>query len=253
MRRAAVCVALALAATAGAAGQSGSASRPLTNSSSRPKGAPVIQTEKIQVPAALQTPPPSMASQPGYMLPAETQRMLLKVWQLETRVRDLMTQVHPELLNMPSDQAVSLGRALEALAESLDSLETARAEFSGRVDSEYLAFQTYAAMTNLRTPLRRVANLVSRYQSRQVGGMFEQSWNDLFTLEAALEPYVAFLTRNHDRIYALMQGNLYDCQNQLTAAMRKHPPRTKMIRNIVPFKPRRPRQTTNQPKAVQKK
>ncbi len=241
IERAAVSLLLGLIMACGAAAQSH------TKAPSPAKSAPVIQTEKIQVPQSLQAPPPSMANQPGYMLPGQTQDLLVKIWQAESRIRDLMSQAHPELLNMPPDQALTLGRALETLGQSLNALETARAKFAGRVDSEYLAFQAYAAMTNLRTPLRRVADLVSRYQSVQLGGMFKQAWNNLFTLEGSLQPYVAFLTRNHGQIYTLMQDNLYSCQNQLRAAMQKHPTHTKMIPNIVPFKPRAAHPTPQKP------
>jgi hypothetical protein len=243
---------LSLALAGGAIGQSNPASSSRPNEPGGAKNAPVIQTEKIQVPESLQTPPATMASQPGYMLPAQATQLLVKIWQTESRVRDLMSQAHPALLEMPQPQAVALGRQMMTIGQNLNTLETARAEFAGRVDSEYLGFKVFAALSNLLPPLSTTGDMVYRYGSPQLGSMFKQAWNDMFTLQEALQPYVAFLARNHDQIYALMQGNLYACQNQLNAAMRTHPRPTRLIRNIVPFKPRRARQPAAKHKAAQK-
>ncbi len=253
MRQMAIALVTGLAMAAAATAQSSRAAPPAAGQRGGTKSAPVIQTEKIQVPESLQAPPASMANQPGYMPPGQAKQLLVKIWQAESRVRDLMSQAHPELLRLPTQQAVALGRAMETLGEDLETLETARAQFAGRVDSEYLAFQAYAALANLLPTLGRTGDMVYRYQSPQLGGMFRQSWNDLFVLEEALQPYVAFLTRNHDQIYALTQGNLYNCQHQLSTAMRTHAQPAKPIRNIVPeFKGRRVRRAPAHPKAAPK-
>src|SRR5579872_329560 len=54
-----------------------------------------IETEKVKIPDSLQTPPIIFANQPGYMTPAQSREMLTKLWQAESRVKDLLTQVHP--------------------------------------------------------------------------------------------------------------------------------------------------------------
>lgn len=205
---------------------------PSSSSPGQSQQAPVIQTEKVQVPESLQAPPSSMASQPGYMLPAQTKQLLDKIWQTEQRIRDLLSQVHPEALKMPPAVAATLARNVAAVTKNLDGLEDARARFAGRPDSEYFGFETYSGMAMVLPRLGEVADPVYRYQGQSLGSDLRQAWNDLFALEQALSPYIAFLTRNHDQIYTLTQGNLYACQDQLNHAGKSE--RAVPMKNILP-------------------
>ncbi len=203
-----------------------------SGASSQTRQAPVIQTEKVLVPETMQAPPPSMASQPGFMQPAQIKQLLVKIWQSEERIRDLTGQVHPESVKMPPVVASNLERNLAAVKKGLDSLEGARARFASRPDSEYFGFETYSGMTLVLPRLSEVADPVYRYQNENMGSEIRQAWNDLFALEQALAPYITFLTRNHDQIYALTQGNLYNCQDQLNRAVKTE--HATPMRNILP-------------------
>jgi hypothetical protein len=215
--------------TQASSGQAGGSNAP-----SAAQKAPVIQTEKVQVPETMQAPPAAMSSQPGYMRPSQAKELLVKVWSSEQRIHDLLSQVHPEILRTPPDIAATLQRQVTSANKRLDELEHARARFAGRPDSEYFGFETYAGMSLALPALSDIADTVYRYQNQSLGGDIRQSWNDLFTLEQALRSYISFLTRNHDQIFALTQGNLYNCQNQLNYAMRNKTERAKPMKNILP-------------------
>lgn len=199
-----------------------------------------LEVEQVKIPDQLQTPPHSMANQPGYMEPAQTRQLLIKIWQAEARVKDLLTQVHPQSLKMGSTGLASFQSNLQMLHRNLASLEKSRAEFSHRVDSEYLGFKTYAGISEVLPPLDKLTDAVARSNQLSLEAEFNQSWNEMLTLQQALKPYLDFLLRNHDQIYLTMEDNFYACQNELNYSMRGANGSAQPMRNILPaFKGRR--------------
>jgi hypothetical protein len=193
-----------------------------------------LQTESIKVPQTMQAPPASMANQPGYMEPAQTHQLLAKLWQAEARVRDLGSQVHPENLKMPAAELPGFNSNLDTLRRSLASLEESRQKFDMRVDSEYLGFETYAGISDVLPPLERLAVLLSRHNNPSLEGEFNQAWNDMLTLRQALKPYLSFLLRNHDEIFATMETNLAGCQSELGYKNYKAGASPTYMRNVLP-------------------
>jgi len=205
-----------------------------------PSATDEIQTETIKIPEYLQAPPRSMANQSGYMEPDQTHQLLAKVWQAEARVKDLATQVHPEKLKMPPAMLAGFNGNLDLLRSSLDALEKSRRMFDGRVDSEYLGFETYAGISEVLSSLERLTSMVSRINNPSLEAEFNQAWNDMLTLQRSLKPYLSFLLRNHDRIFVTMESNLAGCQNQLGYKDYNVNGAPKNMRNVLPnFKGRR--------------
>lgn len=201
-----------------------------------------IETERIKVPESLQAPPRSMASQPGYMEPAQTHQLLSKLWQAEARVKDLTTQIRPDQLKMPAVEIANFNNTLNALRGSLASLDQSRQMFDSRPDSEYLGFETYAGISEVLPQLERLSRTASRYNNPSLEGEFNQSWNDLLTMRQSLKPYLSFLLRNHDQIFLTMETNLAGCQNELGYKNYKTDSSPTNLRNVLPdFKGRRVR------------
>jgi len=199
-----------------------------------PAAADEIQTETIKIPEYLQAPPRSMANQPGYMEPAQTRQLLAKLWQAEARVKDLTTVIHPEKLKMPPAVLAGFNGNLDMLRSSLDALEKSRLLFDGRVDSEYLGFETYAGISEVLSSLERLTSMISRFNNPSLEAEFNQAWNDMLTLQRSLKPYLSFLMRNHDRIFVTMESNLAGCQNQLGYKDYNVNGSPKYMRNVLP-------------------
>ena len=193
-----------------------------------------IQTEQIKIPEAMQAPPRSMANQPGYMEPAQTHQLLEKLWQAEARIKDLANQVHPEKLKMPAAEVATFNSNLDVLRRSLASLEQSRQKFGTRVNSEYLGFETYAGISEVLPPLEQLAVLLSRHNSSSLEGEFNQAWNDMLTMRQALRPYLSFLLRNNDQIFATMETNLAGCQNELGYKNYKAGGSPRYMQNVLP-------------------
>lgn len=199
-----------------------------------------IQTERIKVPERLQAPPRTMANQPGYMEPAQTRQLLTKLWQREERVKDLLTQVHPEDLKMPAAAAAGFNGNLDTLRRNLAALEETRQRFSSRVNSEYLGFETYAGISEVLPSIERVTVTLSRFNSPSLEGEFNQAWNDLLTMQQSLKPYLSFLLRNHDKIFVAVETNLAGCQNELGYKRYNANGAARSMRNVLPeFKGKR--------------
>jgi hypothetical protein len=224
-----------------------------TKPASGPTPSEQIQTERIKVPENMQAPPRSMANQPGYMEPAQTHRLLTKLWQAEARVKDLTTQVHPEQLKMPAVELAGFNSKLDTLKRSLAALEQSRQMFDSRVDSEYLGFETYAGISEVLPSLQRITTVLSRYNNPSLEGEFNQAWNDLLTMRQSLKPYLSFLLRNHDQIFVTMETNLAGCQNELGYKNYKANGSPKYMRNVLPeFKGRRVRKKAENSEAASK-
>jgi hypothetical protein len=216
---------------------------PPTSETSRPEQ---IQTERIKVPEYLQAPPQTMANQPGYMEPAQTRQLLLKLWQREERVKDLITQVNPEELKIPAAAIGTFNSNLDKLRRNLATLEMTRQKFESRVDSEYLGFETYAGISEILPSIQRLSVTLSRYNSPSLEGEFNQAWNDLLTMRQSLKPYLSFLLRNHDQIFVTVETNLAGCQNELGYKKYNANGSAKSMRNVLPdFKGRRVHKKTD--------
>ncbi|TAM81883.1 MAG: hypothetical protein EPN47_10775 [Acidobacteria bacterium] len=199
-----------------------------------------IETEKIKVPENMQSPPRSMANQPGYMEPAQTHQLLVKLWQAEARVNDLVTQIRPEELKMAAVDLDNFNNDLKVLRGSLAYLEESRQIFDRRVDSEYLGFETYAGISEVLPLIERLTRTISRHNNPSLEGEFNQSWNDMLTMRQSLKPYLSFLLRNHDQIFVTMEANLAGCQNELGYKNYKANGSATNMRNVLPeFKGRR--------------
>lgn len=231
MRFLALCIALGLLTPLTLAGQaSDQRAKPESTESSSNQ----IQTETIKVPESMQAPPRSMSNQPGYMEPAQTHQLLTRMWQAEARVKDLTNQVQPEQLKMSPADLADFNSNLDALRRSIATLEKSRELFDGRVDSEYLGFETYSGISDVLPSLQRLTGTVARYHNLSLEGEFNQAWNDMLTMQQSLKPYLSFLLRNHDQIFLTMEMNLSGCQNQLGYKDYKANGSPKYIRNVLP-------------------
>jgi hypothetical protein len=174
------------------------------------------------------------------MEPAQVKALAHKVWLAEFRINDLLTQVHPEKWKVSNITRNSFNQTLENLRKALEGMEEWRAQFEKRPDSMYFGFQTYAAMNAALPRLDGVARAASQFENPSLGAQYSQAGNQLFDLQQALQPYVAYLLRNPDQSLYVSQTNLAGCQNELGKALRGQGEPAKPLKNtFVEFHGRR--------------
>ena len=186
------------------------------------------------------------------MEPAQVKALTHKIWLAEYRITDLLTQVHSDKWKVSNIMRNSFNQTLENLHKALDGLEQWRAKFEERPDSMYFGFQTYAAMNAALPRLDGVARAVSQFENTSLGAQYGQAGNQLFDVQQALQPYVAYLLRSPDQALYVAQTNLAGCQNELGNALRGQGGPAKPLKNtFVQFYPKRRRK--GQPEATDKR
>jgi hypothetical protein len=196
------------------------------------------QVESIPAPQPVQTPKP--ITEPGFMEPAAVKALLHKIWITEYRVNDLLAQVHPEKWKTSDAGRKSFGQTLENLHKVLDALDAWRGKFEDRPESMYLGFQTYTAIDAALPRLDGVARSISQFENRSLGVQYSQAGNQLFDLQQALQPYIAYLLRTPDEMLFAAQSNLARCQGDLGNALRgQGGPATPLKNTFVEFHGRR--------------
>jgi hypothetical protein len=165
------------------------------------------------------------------MEPAQVKALAHKIWLTEFRMHDLLTDVHPEKWKTSNVTRSSFNQTLENLHRALEGLEDWRARFEKRPDSMYFGFQVYAAMNAALPRLDGVAHAVSQFENTSFGVEFSQAGDQLFDLQQALEPYVAYLLRNPDQALYVAQTNLAGCESKLGQALRGQTEPAKPLKN----------------------
>jgi hypothetical protein len=212
-------------------------STPQKTPSPRPPTAPAsqeIETEKIDVSKAGPAPVNAPAGTTGYLEPEQVKALLHKMWLAHYRINDLLAQVHVDRWKIPEATRKSFGLSLESLHTALNSEENWRSQFEARPDSLYLGFQTYVAISSVLPRLEGLSHSVAQYENPSSGGQYSQAANQLFDLQQALEPHLAFLMKNQDGLLLASQTNLASCQNELGFAEHNKEGRATPMKNIVP-------------------
>jgi hypothetical protein len=174
------------------------------------------------------------------MDPAQVKALAHKIWVAEYRINDLLTQLHPGKWKVSNRTRNSFNQTLENLQRTLEGLEEWRAQFETRPDSMYFGFQTYAAMNAALPRLEGVARAASQFENSSLGAQYSEAGNQLFDLQQALQPYIAYLLRNPDQLLYVAQTNLAGCQNELGNALRGEGGPAKPLKNtFVEFHARR--------------
>ena len=198
------------------------------------------ETETIPSPQAAHQP----ANAPGFMEPAQVKDLVRKIWVAEFRLQDLLKTLQPAKWKTTNVIRNSFNQTLDNLNNSLQGLEEWRAEFEKRPDSIYFGFQTYAAINAALPRLDGVARAVSQFENPSLGAQYSQAGNQLFDLQQALEPYIAYLLRNADQLLYVAQSNLAECQNELGNVLHGQGGRAKPMKNtFVQFHARHRRET----------
>jgi len=221
------------AAPLGAFGQSPAQKPPAPQHPSTP-ASQEITTEQIAAPTQV---PPITSTQtnlPGRLEPEQVKALAHKIWLAQFRLNDLLAQVHPEKWKMPPEAQKSFDQSLDSLRKALAAEEEWRSQFEARPDSLYLGFQTYVAISAVLPRVDGVAHSVSHYENASFGAQYSQSANQLFDLQQAIEPHLAFLLKNQDNVLVVAQSNLASCENQLNTAMSGKQAPAIPMKNITP-------------------
>jgi hypothetical protein len=220
----------------------GRAQEPPPGEFAPPAAASTPETERVQAAEALPADQRGAIVGEGSLEPEQVRALLHRIWLAEYRTNDLLTEVQPDRWKLEEAPRKSFLQILAALQSQLEALASWRSQFEQRPDSAYLGFMTYATIAGILPRLDGVGRSIAQHENVSLGAQFSQAGNQLFDLQQALQPYLAFLFRNHDELFYAVQSNLANCQNELSFAMRGRTETPTLMKNVAPdFKGRRKR------------
>ena len=193
-----------------------------------------IETEQIGAPKSGPGPTATSASPTGYLEPEQVKALLHRIWLAEYRLHDLLEQVHPDHWKMADSTRKSFGQTLDGLHKALSNEEDWRTQFDARPDSLYLGFQTYVAINAILPRLDGLSHSVAQFENPSFGAQYSQAGNQLFDLQQALQPHLAYLLKNQDGLLYAAQTNLASCQNELNFAEHDKEGKAVPMKNIAP-------------------
>jgi hypothetical protein len=190
--------------------------------------------ERVNVPSAPVAPMTQLPTELPPLSPDQVKALLYKIYVPAYRLQDLLGQEHPEKWPAPEAERKAFSQAREASLSKLSSLEKLRAQLADRPSSSDLAFQTYALINSLISPLETISRGVAKYGSPKLADEYSERGRQLSSLGEGLAPYITFFLRNQDRVYQMLENNLSSCQKQLGYAMHSSvQPATPMV-NVNP-------------------
>lgn len=196
--------------------------------------APPPQTEQVVAPATSPAPPATLASEAGYMEPAQVAALLHKIYLAAYRISDLLTVLHPEHWSLDDAARNSFNQTLQTLGAQLGELDKWRSQFEKRTDSMYLAYQTYLAINAVLPRIDAVAHIITQYENPTLGAQYSQPGNQILGLQQSLISYIDYLLRNQDQMLHALETNLAACQNTLGYAMRGRTEPATPMKNVIP-------------------
>ncbi|HEV2501329.1 MAG TPA: hypothetical protein VGY31_17290 [Terriglobia bacterium] len=199
-----------------------------------PPGQKGLETERVNV-APMAPPVSTLAVEPPPLTPGQVKSILYKVYISEFRIRDLLSQEHPDQWKgaSPAERTMAV-QARAALASNLDELEKWRALFSDHPGSMYDAFQTYRSVNALFHPLRVFGSEAGKYENENMADDYARRETDMEAQLNGLIPYISFILQHQDRNLEMFQTDLAGCQTQLGYAMHSQVHTSQPMKNIVP-------------------
>jgi hypothetical protein len=160
--------------------------------------------------------------------------VLSKAYVPAFRLRDLLSQEHPEAWRVSDGQRNAFHDASQALSARLAELEKWRTQFDTHPESLQAAFEVYASLGRVTDPADAVGHLVSQYENPNVGDEYLSSAQQVADFRDQLEPYVGYLLSTYDQQTGTVERNFRACEMKLSYAMRPNQPAAIPIHNVNP-------------------
>jgi hypothetical protein len=197
-------------------------------------GAGALETEVVH-PAEVAPPltPTSVVEKP----PLDTDQVkavLYKAYVPAFRLKDLLSQEHPDAWKASDAQRSAFHDASQALSERLSDLEKWRSEFEAHPESLEAAFEVYASLGKLTDPADTVGHLVSEYENPKLGDEYLNRAQQVSDFRDQIEPYLGYLLGKYDQQTGTVERNFKACESELSYAMRPNRPAAIPMRNVNP-------------------
>ncbi|HXJ96135.1 MAG TPA: hypothetical protein VMT20_25120 [Terriglobia bacterium] len=197
-------------------------------------GEGALETEVVRTAG---TSPPltstSSAEQPP-LSTGQVKAVLNQAYEPAFRLRDLLSQEHPNAWKASDAQRNAFNDASHVLAQRLDELDKWRTQFEAHPDSLEAAFEVYASLGKLTEPAHTVGHLVGQYENPTLGNEYLNRAQQVENFRDQVEPYLSYLLSAFDHQTGTVERNFRACETELSYAMRPSQAPATPMRNVNP-------------------
>ncbi len=184
----------------------------------QPPGSAGLQTVRIGAPP-VSAPITSIAVAAPPLTAAQVKSILYHIYVSAYRIRDLLTQDHPEAWKAPQAERTAESAARSTALARMVEAEKWRSLFSEDPGNMYYAFQAYRSIENLSQPLSTFSRGAGQFENASMEAAYGDPAADIQSSLDQLIPYISFILQHESDSVFLYQNDLARCQNQLTYAM----------------------------------
>lgn len=193
-----------------------------------------LETEVVR-PAEASAPLTGNSAEKPPLDDAQLKAVLYQAYMPAFRLRDLLSQEHPDSWKASEAQRNAFHDASQALGERLAELEKWRTQFEAHPESIEAAFEVYASLGKLTEPADTVGHLVSQYQDSKLGDEYLNRAQQVANFRDQIEPYLSYLLGTYDHQTGTVERNFRACENELSYAMRPNRPAPISMKNVNPI------------------
>jgi len=192
-----------------------------------------VETEVIK-PSAAQAPITVAAPEKSPLNNDQLKTLLYKAYVPAFRLKDLLSQEHPDTWKIPAAERTLYNDSAQALQKRLADLASWRDQLEAHPESLDAAFETYAALGKVSEPAGIVGHMVSQYGDAKNGSEYVEKARQVEEFRDQIEPYVGYLLRRHDEAIGTVERNFDRCETELTSVMRSTTMAAEPMKNVLP-------------------
>ena len=164
--------------------------------------------------------------------------LLQKVWRVQYRLSDLLTQVDAEAYKSDVTDSGAFRKLYSTTIHEMETLERLRADFEKSPENLFLAYDSRETIDRLLEALRGIEAGMLRKGETSLSGQLSEAGKELAGLQVPLQSYLRFLLGNYRQVLSAMEGNLAHCHERLSFAMGDQTGRERVVPNRLPVRSR---------------
>lgn len=174
----------------------------------------------------------------GFLDAEQVVDLLQKVWRVQYRLSDLLTQVDAEAYKSEETDPGAFRKLYSETIDEMESLERLRGDFEKSPENLFLAYDSRETIDRLLDALGGMEARMARKGETSLSRQLSEAGKELAGLQVPLKSYLRFLLGNYRQIVSAMEGNLASCHARLSFAMGNQTGRERVVPNRLPVRSR---------------
>jgi hypothetical protein len=196
-----------------------------TEAKSGPLGpAPPALSPRLPRTATTETESGPVVAPAVHIQPQQVQKMLLNVYMVSARIKDLLSMVQPEEWKMAGGERTAFEQQLQSVQAGFANLEQWRYQFASHVQSTDSADKTAGAIATLLPQIQQIGAIVGQFEGPKAAAQFQQPVGDLASLKTSIGSYADSLRAAYKTELAAAPAGSPSLQTERIAVSAPPPP-----------------------------